>query len=244
MTKRNAIKPGLIVRIRGKNPPTVTKLTVTRPRPGLNEEQVEPGPTRRKDGASSTSCASLGPGPRRYKRYLPGRHRTRRQWLHVNRTVNCTTAANGDLEILKWIHDHRSEGCTTAAIDDAAAGGHLKVLRWLHVNRSERCSLAALDGASTGGHIGVVQWHIANFTDQNIMSAMGWALNNDHFDEVLFLHTQHGDGYCLHELEIMRSMLQWSPFEPSFLELRAWNNERDPYSTSTSTLGHFQNYVA
>ncbi|KAG3194089.1 hypothetical protein PC128_g9643 [Phytophthora cactorum] len=78
-TKRYAIKPGLIVSVRGKNPPTVTKLTETRPSPGLDEEQVEPGSTKRNDSASNTSCASLGQGPRRYKRCLPGRHQTRRR---------------------------------------------------------------------------------------------------------------------------------------------------------------------
>ncbi|KAG2763106.1 hypothetical protein PC116_g16490 [Phytophthora cactorum] len=43
--KQYAIKPGLIVCVRGENPPTVTT-TETRPRPGLDEEQVEPGSTK------------------------------------------------------------------------------------------------------------------------------------------------------------------------------------------------------
>ncbi|KAG2763934.1 hypothetical protein Pcac1_g24464 [Phytophthora cactorum] len=45
--KRYAIKPGLIVCVRGKNPPTVMT-TETRPRLDLDEEQVEPGSTKRK----------------------------------------------------------------------------------------------------------------------------------------------------------------------------------------------------
>ncbi|KAG4040255.1 hypothetical protein PC123_g24203 [Phytophthora cactorum] len=52
--KRYAIKPGLIVCVHGKNPPTVTT-TESRKRPGLDEEQVDPGSTTRNDGTSNTS---------------------------------------------------------------------------------------------------------------------------------------------------------------------------------------------
>ncbi|ETL48074.1 hypothetical protein L916_02275 [Phytophthora nicotianae] len=68
-TKRNAIKTGLIIHVRGNNP----RATETRPRPGLDEKHVKPGFTR-KDSASDESCASLGPGLRRYSQCLPGRH--------------------------------------------------------------------------------------------------------------------------------------------------------------------------
>ncbi|ETI41425.1 hypothetical protein F443_13328 [Phytophthora nicotianae P1569] len=77
-TKRNAIKPGLIMHVRGNNPPTVTKVTETRPRPRLNEKHVKPDFTR-KDSASEDSCASLGPRPRRYSRCLLGRHQNSHQ---------------------------------------------------------------------------------------------------------------------------------------------------------------------
>ncbi|KAG3086407.1 hypothetical protein PC121_g4949 [Phytophthora cactorum] len=55
--KRYAIKPGLIVCVRGKNPPTVST-TETRPRPGLDEEQVEPGSTK-ETTAQATQAAQV-----------------------------------------------------------------------------------------------------------------------------------------------------------------------------------------
>ncbi|OWZ01423.1 LOW QUALITY PROTEIN: hypothetical protein PHMEG_00027189 [Phytophthora megakarya] len=72
-TKQGAIKPGLMTRACGyKNPLAIVRrlecLPVVsrniRPWPGLNETQVNPGFTRRSDGANTRHCASLGPGPR------------------------------------------------------------------------------------------------------------------------------------------------------------------------------------
>ncbi|OWZ07838.1 reverse transcriptase [Phytophthora megakarya] len=53
-----------------KNPPAIARRLECLPvvsRTGLDVKQVNPGFTRRKDGASTTSCASLGLGPRLFK---------------------------------------------------------------------------------------------------------------------------------------------------------------------------------
>ncbi|KAI9981179.1 hypothetical protein PInf_010864 [Phytophthora infestans] len=55
-TKRNAIKPGLIIRVREKNPRMVT--TEIRPRPGLDEKRVKPGFTKQKT-AQATKAAQV-----------------------------------------------------------------------------------------------------------------------------------------------------------------------------------------
>ncbi|KAG6585071.1 reverse transcriptase [Phytophthora cinnamomi] len=69
-TKEHAVKPGLIPRARGQGPPANN-----RPRPGLDQKNncAEPGSAQQEDGTSEERCASLGPGPRRYKNCLPGR---------------------------------------------------------------------------------------------------------------------------------------------------------------------------
>ena len=77
-TKRRATKPGLKSLARGMYPPAVLKKN-TRPRLGLDEvkNQAEPGSAKQEDGACEGRCASLGLGPRRYKKCLPGRRRLR-----------------------------------------------------------------------------------------------------------------------------------------------------------------------
>ncbi|KAE8958623.1 hypothetical protein PR003_g34359 [Phytophthora rubi] len=77
-TKRYAIKQGLIACARGKNPPATKKKIC--PWPGSDKTRhVEPGFAQEANGASEQSCASLGQGPRRYSKCLPGRHRNWRR---------------------------------------------------------------------------------------------------------------------------------------------------------------------
>ncbi|KAG3190867.1 hypothetical protein PC128_g11184 [Phytophthora cactorum] len=59
--KRYAIKPGLIVCVRGKNPPTVTT-TETRPRPGLDEEQVHKKKRQRKSRSGTETLQEMSAG--------------------------------------------------------------------------------------------------------------------------------------------------------------------------------------